>query len=171
MPDAPHQALANKLAPTGSWICRRCCGDAGFRFWAEPVGAVLAGDLARSGSKTCACGKADLPRRLISGPLRSPSSASQTPTPCGQKRIANGVWFDRSHALRGNAVHDALRQRTRSVGKPLPRGARKRSATITIASKLSPTVRSTRANVYSSYPRFGASQRSVTRISCCLRAL
>ena len=57
---------------------------------AEGVGAQLARDLARSGSKTCARGVSDEPRKSGSGPLRSPSSATERrparlPRPAGRR--------------------------------------------------------------------------------------
>jgi len=57
---------------------------------AEGVGAQLARDLARSGSKTCARGVSDEPRKSGSGPLRSPTSATERrpaglPRPAGRR--------------------------------------------------------------------------------------
>jgi hypothetical protein len=53
---------------------------------AEGVGGWLANDLTRSGSKPGRHNLPDTPRRLISGLLRSPSSASRTPTAFGQNQ-------------------------------------------------------------------------------------
>jgi hypothetical protein len=47
-----------------------------FRFWPKAAGVRLADDLARSGSKACECGMFGRPRRMVSGPLRSPSLPS-----------------------------------------------------------------------------------------------
>jgi hypothetical protein len=50
--------------------------ERGFRFWPQAVGVGLADDLSRSGSKACECGMSDVPRRMVSGPLRAPSLPS-----------------------------------------------------------------------------------------------
>jgi len=71
-------------------------GD-GLRFWAEPVGALLAGDLLRSGSKPGKPGKPvlpDTPRRLVSGPLRAPSLPSlppKAPTPAAEAELREAI--------------------------------------------------------------------------------
>jgi hypothetical protein len=52
----------------------------------EGVGVRLADDLPGTGSKPCWLGVSEEPHPLISGLLRSPSSASQTPTPSGQNQ-------------------------------------------------------------------------------------
>jgi hypothetical protein len=65
--------------------------DAPNGFCPKGVGATgvalhLVGDLARSGSKTCACGVPDAPRWMILLPVPGRSPTSLAPTPSGQKQ-------------------------------------------------------------------------------------
>jgi hypothetical protein len=61
-------------------LCRCRC------FCPEGVGAVLAGDRPGTGRKPCHLGSTDPPQAQVLLPVPGRSSASRTPTPCGQKR-------------------------------------------------------------------------------------
>ncbi len=69
----------------GSQTCRRsgAKGQRNQSASAEGVGARLVGDLARSGSKPCACGGSDALHRLTLLPVPGRSPTSLAPTACG----------------------------------------------------------------------------------------
>jgi len=70
---------------------------------AEGVGGRLADDLARSGSKRCACGGSGRMHLLISRLLRSRSPTSQAPTPFGPNPKPRPSGRIQSHAFRAES--------------------------------------------------------------------
>jgi hypothetical protein len=78
----------NPLRPEGIWAGLKARISDTNPLRPEGRGSWLACDLPGTGSKTSKCGVSGIPRRLISGLLRSPSQASQFPRPPGRSKSA-----------------------------------------------------------------------------------
>jgi len=100
--------------PVGSYrtVGKARTGD-GIRFWAEPVGALLAGDLLRSGSKPDELVLPDTPRRLVSGPLRAPSLPSlppKAPTPAAEAELREAMLRQKRNCPRPSCGRSGVAQ-------------------------------------------------------------